>query len=79
MLQKTQLNYQNNHSSKKVHEPSTCFSTRQVTTTYEVGGRAPCGEDPKPSHNIYKFGICQQKYLNGGAGLECEKTQGEQF
>ena len=38
---------------------------------------APCGGDPKPSHNIYKFGICQQKYLNGGAGLECEKIQGE--
>ena len=38
MLQKTQLNYQNDHSSKKVHEPSTCFSTGQVTTTYEAGG-----------------------------------------
>ena len=30
--------YQNDHSSKKVHEPSTCFFTGQVTTTYEVGG-----------------------------------------
>ena len=77
MLQKTQLNHQNNHSSKKVHEPSTCFLPGRWPRHMRWG--APCGGDPKPSHNIYKFGICQQKYLNGGAGLECEKFQGEQF